>query len=407
MKKIFQILLVFSLAAVRGLGNGEGKVVRLEFVDSNHQRISYFIFQFWDINKNDTIISNNKYIDYSRSSIYSELLPTNPVGAGINIDTNSNIPSFKAEIDIDWIKQYETTLNAPEVKDHQHRTTDKTKLYYYIFLDGTIRTFGKPDLEKLGPGKHEILIPGNMGSGKWSELGDFLVDSACYWRQGRGDRKALLLKCDLLLQQYFKEGNLTWAGNLTFVRAFWLRGNIKHLGVFGSQPSKVTSLEWQELPWGQKGFFGNESAVPFGQPIEPFRAFKQVLEVNPGDPRSIYWVKVLPYISGAKIDSPDFIFAYLEQTKRLFETYKDQLDDKHRVECIDKIIEFIGSSVFVQWYWKKKTNFRLTDAQVDWILSECKPLISNYPFLSEMKLTRWESLIRYVKDASMVHMPRQ
>ena len=407
MRRLCCFLLIFSLAVIHGFGKAEDKVAQLEFVDSQNQRIPYCtVLLSGSCNKNDLQSFKDMYLNYLKTSIYDDLIPINALGAGLDISKNTTGSTLETAIDINWIPKMDAIINEPGVKVHQNRVFDKTQFYYCVFLDGTIRTFTQSEVEKLGPGRHQITIPGSLGSGNWAELGVFLVDAAFYWRVDRGDRKALLNRCDALIQRYLKEGNPVWAGNLAFVRALWLRGNIERTGLFGTNPAKVTEAEWKELPWGSKGFFGNLFSAPFGKPIEPYRAFKKALELNPKDPRAIYWVKVSPWLSGAKDDSPEFTRTYLAQAKRVYETYQDQLDDQHRVEALGQVLEFAASSVFVQRYWKKKEGVRVDADQFGWVVKAYTPLVSKYSFLGE-EATRWEKLMAYLKDPTVIHTPQR
>jgi len=227
------------------------------------------------------------------------------------------------------------------------------------------------------------------------------VDAAFYWRQNRGSHSSLLKRCDKLIARYQKDHNLEWAGNLTFVREYWLRGNIQRVGLFGSHPSVVAELEWKELPFGVKGYFGQAQAIPFGQPIEPYRAFKKVLEVNPKDSRAIYWVKVLPWLSGSSDDSPESTATYLQSARRVYEAYRDQLDDQQKVEALDTIFACTSSYIFVQRNGKKRTDVKV-GSEMDWAVKESDALVKKYPFLRNDFALRLSKNVAYMKDPNRV-----
>ena len=111
-------------------------------------------------------------------------------------------------------------------------------------------------------------------------------------------------------------------------------------------------------------------------------------------------------MSGAKDDSPEFTRTYLAQAKRVYETYQDQLDDQHRVEALGQVLEFAASSVFVQRYWKKKEGVRVDADQFGWVVKAYTPLVSKYSFLGE-EATRWEKLMAYLKDPTVIHTPQR
>jgi hypothetical protein len=130
--------------------------------------------------------------------------------------------------------------------------------FIYSFLDGHTYQLTRLDFEKLGPGRHEVLIPGHLGSGEWEELGKFLVRAAYHWRRGKGFQSTLLKQCDALMARYRERGDGAWVGNLAFVRRLWLEKG----------PQVVTPEEWWELPYGDKGRFGHPMAIPAGFSIQ-------------------------------------------------------------------------------------------------------------------------------------------
>lgn len=387
-----------ALSAQQGQRN---RIVQIRFVDSDHKQIPYFTGLHRNLGLHNKQEELSALFPFIKGCIAEDLLPINSVGSGIDTTKNSNKDAFDDEIDLDGLIRVETLSRDDSFNKRIGRSWETLSIISYVFPDGTAYQLTREDLEKLGHGQHEVVITGHLGSGEWAELGHFLVDAAFYWRWDRGSQSTLLKRCDALIARYRERGNLEWAGNLTFVRGLWLRGDFQRVGLFGKRPSTVTAEEWKELPYGSKGYFGHAQAIPFGQPIEPYRAFKKVMEVNPKDPRAIYWVKVLPWLSGAKEDSVESTASYLKSARKIYEIYRDQLDDQHKVKALDTFFEAASSYVYVQRYWKKRTDAKV-DAEIEWAVNESEFLVKKYPFLRNDFALRWTKNIAYMKAPNRV-----
>lgn len=382
-------------------GETPRRIINIHFVDSDHKRIPFFSGLHKNIRLNNKQIEMSSELEFLKGWIAESLLPSNSIGGGIDTPRNSNMDAFEAEEDLESLSRIDA-LGRDEIFNKSMGISWETlSMVSYVFPDGTVYQLTRTDLEKLGPGKHEVVVPSHLGSGEWAELGHFLVDAAFFWRCDRGNQPSLLKRCDALISRYQEQGNLEWVGNLTFLRGYWLRGDIKHLGFFGARPSEVTAEEWKELPYGNMGHFGHPQAIPLGQPIEPYRSFKKVLAVNPKDPRAIYWVKVLPWISGSSDDSLSAISSYIQSARRVYETYGGQLGDQQKVKAINTFLEAVSSQVFVQRYWKKQPNVKI-EKEIEWALKEADVLVGKYPFLQNDIALNWAKIKAYLSKPDQV-----
>jgi len=392
------VLLMTSLYALAQAETMTEDIVQIRFVDSKGKPIPYYTRLFVYLQATETLKSYQSYL--AGGGIWDKTLPYQDAGGGIEPSRNEKPPYFVDEIDlaaesrgdVESFKRFNVAGLPGSVRS----------VFCYHFPDGQTFLLPFDEAAKLARDKVNVLtIPGDLGSGDWQELGDFLFQAATNWRTGLGSQSELIKQCDALIKKR-QPGDLQWAGNLVFIREHWLKANPR-IGNFGREPKKATRKELAELPWGDTR---REFARPLGfysYPIEPYRAFKQVLKVNPKDRRAIFWTKVLPWVDGfapegkhGKPTSADFIL----ECKRVYMAQREQLDDYHRFWAVQEFIRAAKSATYVERYHLHLKEIH-HDADLQWAVDELDLLFKKWPFLRYQidELGEW---LAYMKDPARV-----
>jgi hypothetical protein len=277
------------------------------------------------------------------------------------------------------------------------------QFYVWYFPNGQTHMLSWDEANGLKRDEVNVIeIPGDLGSGKWKELGDFLFDASYYWRVDRGSKKSLIERCDALIEARKKEGDLVWAGNLAFVRYHWLNAETR-IGLFGRAPSAQTPELDRELPWqNARRDFGRVGGWAC-YPLKPYLACKKVMEVNPKDARALFWVKMLPWVNGFSAmhgktgqTEDDFI----RECKRVWSENREALDDYHRFWFLKEFLEKCDGMTYEARWWMKKKGVH-HDADIQWAVDELNGLIGKYPFLKYQAVHLKEWLL-YMKDPNQV-----
>jgi len=365
------------------------EVVQIRFVDSAGHPIPYF--SSYEIRLKPADIAKHKEF-ISNGAMYYNLLPCEYGGTVLRPLIKTEVPYFVKEIDISGRLSQQQTLPGPTVVAH-----------YFVFPDGQVLTLTSEETSSFARDKENVLtVPGQLGAGTWRELGDCLFEAAVYWRTGRGSQTALIERCDALIKQRQKEGDFQWAGNLVLVRELWLKAKTRY-GDFERTYEPVTPQERAELPWGNtRATFAKPESM-YAYPIEPYRAFKEVLKVNPGDIRAIFWTEVLPWINGfapeggpGKPTSDDLI----RECKRVYLAHRDLLGDSYRFWALTTLVRAVDGATYVERYRLHLKGVK-HDEDFQWAIDDLSRLLEKWPFLeSEMPETR--KSLEYIRDASWI-----
>lgn len=344
--------ILWITASFLALAQAEPKqedLVQIRFVDSKGKPIPYYSRLFVYLQPNETLASYESYL--ATGGIWDKLLPYQDVGGGIEPSRNEEPLYFVDAIDL----AHEAEAAGFTQKRFQdgHLPLGAKKIIVYHFPDGQTRLLPFDDATKLARDKVNVLtIPGDLGSGEGKELGDLLFEAATQWRTGVGSQGALIKRCDALIEKKKKAGDLQWAGNLVFVREHWLQAN-PCTGNFGREPKNVTQKELADLPWANTRRTFARPLGFYSYPIEPYRALKRVLQVNPKDKRAIFWTEVLPWVNGiapegkrGEPSSADFI----RECKRVYLVQRERLDDYHRFWAVQESIRAAKSATYVERY---------------------------------------------------------
>jgi hypothetical protein len=218
-------------------------VVRICFVDSKGQAIPYYASHRVYLAGDQDRAEFRNYIQ----NAWDELLPHEEIGGGIGPSKNDTTPYFIKELDLNWwdsftesaLKRFRSAGYSGPVEEY----------FYHVFPNGYVHVLARTEVEKMKRDQISVLvIYGDLGSGQWKDLGNFLFKAAYYWRVNKGSQKDLLKQCDSLIETNLKAGNLAWAGNLSFVREMWF-GGASRAGLFGHKEQGLIPNEDRELPW--------------------------------------------------------------------------------------------------------------------------------------------------------------
>jgi hypothetical protein len=393
-------LAVFLMASQYALAQAETMaedIVQIRFVDSKGKPIPYFSRLFVYLQETETSGSYKSYL--ADGGIWDEALPYQDAGGGIGPPRNGEPPYFVDEIDL----ATESRGDTESFKRFQKAGLpgNVRSVFCFHFPDGQMYLLPFEEAAKLARDQVNVLtVPGDLGSGSWKEIGDFLFKAATQWRTGLGSQSDLINQCDALIKRK-QAGDLQWAGNLVFVREHWLQANPR-IGNFGREPKVATRKELAELPWGntRREF---ASSLFYSYPIEPYRAFKQVLKVNPKDKRASFWTEVLPWVNGIAPEgkrgeptSADLI----RECKRVYMAQREQLDDYHRFWAVKEFMRAAKSATYVERYHLHLKGIH-HDADLQWAVDELNSLFSKWPFLRYQidELGKW---LAYMKNPEWI-----
>jgi hypothetical protein len=394
-------LAVFLMASLCALAQAEAMakdIVQIRFVDSKGKPIPYFSRLFVYLQETETVESYKSYL--ADGGIWDEALPYQDAGGGIGPSRNGDPPHFVDSIDLAF-EAGATGFTQNRILD-AHLPPGTKKIYVFHFPDGEIYMLPFDEATKLARDRvNALTIPGDLGSGDWQELGDFLFKAATNWRTGLGSQSALFKQCDALIKKK-QAGNLQWAGNLVFIRENWLQANPR-AGNFGREPKVATRKELAELPWGNTRRTFARPLGHYSYPIESYRAFKQVLNVNPKDRRAIFWTEVLPWVNGIAPEgkpgeptSADFI----RECKRVYMVNRERLDDYHRFWAMKEFMRAADGATYVERYHLHLKGIH-HDVDLQWAVDELNLLFNKWPFLRYQidELGKW---LAYMKNPEWV-----
>ena len=373
-------------------------VIKIRFVDSQERPIPYFASHF-EYFSNDR--ERSAFRAYLRTFPWDELLPYQEVGGGIMPLRGDKESYFVDSIDIGFEKE---RLEAAQKRYKNAGLPEPIKYFVWYFPDNQVYIATFDEINQLKRTTVNVInISGNLGSGSWKELGDFLFDAARFWRIDRGSRSALLKRCDALINAKEKAGDLVWAGNLTFIRELWIQGNPR-TGLFAREQSPQTPELDRELPWQHAGReFGREGVSMYSYPLKPYLVFKKVLEVNPGDVRAVFWTRLLPWVNGFSLSdckTGQTTNDYISECKRVYGDCKDKMDDYHRFWFLREFLRSTdGMTYEARWWLKQKGVSHDTDLQ--WALDELALLFGKYPFL-RYQIAEVKEWLLYMKDPNQV-----
>ncbi len=373
-------------------------IVKIRFVDSAKNPIPYFAshYQYLCGEKDQSAFGA-----YLKPFPWDELLPYQDVGGGIMPMRGDKAPYFIEEIDLGFHRR---RSDASKKRFKNAELPEPVKFFVWYFPNGHIYKMSVEDANHLKRDQVNVIeVPGNLGTGSWKELGDFLVDAAYFWRVDRGSKSALLKRCEALIEARKKAGDLVWAGNLVFVREHWLGAN-QRVGLFARAQSLQTPELDKELPWRNAGReFGHEPGGLYRYPLKPYLAFKKSLEVNPKDIRAIFWTKLLPWVNGFSLSdckTGQTTDDYIRECKRVYLNFRGNLDDYHRFWFLKEFLRTCNGMTYEARWWLKQKGIS-HDADLQWAMEDLNGLFGKYPFLHYQveELKEW---LLYMKDPNQV-----
>lgn len=374
-------------------------LVLIRFVDSKNHPIPYFSRRFEYFGGEGDI---KAFKNYLHPFPWDELLPYQGIGGGIMPMRSDTLPYFLDEINLEF-QQGSADSSLQKFKNAELPLPAERYLLWY-FPNGQVHMMSLNETSRLKRDQVNVIaIPGDLGSGKWKELGDFLFDASFNWRIDRGSRKDLIKRCNALIDEKTKEGDRAWAGNLTFIREHWLHASA-HVGLFGRAQEEPPAGLDKELPWqGAAREFGRGGVALSSYPWQPYVAFRKVLEVNPRDVRAIFWTRLLPLVNGFMVPyakNGATTVDYIRECRRVYGATREQLDDYHRFWFLKEFIQTANGMTYSERYWMKKPGVK-HDANIQWAVDELGALFTKYPFLKYQILYLKEWLL-YMKDPNQV-----
>lgn len=370
--------------------------VRVRFVDSQGRAIPYFSVALVELrNKADLPALRALYAAASSAT----LLPYRDVGDGIGPRRDEHDPWDTDRITPASVRGY---AKVARERATESGLSPPTLVYAWVFPNSELYAMTLDELDQLRRDIVNVIeIPGDLGGGWWKEVGDFLYKASRYWRLDEGSRRSLLKKCDAMIAASKAEGDLVWAGHLTFVREHWLAGN-RRTGLFARARSQLTPEIDAELPWRREGRdFGRNTYGAY--PLKPYLSFKEVLKVNPNDTRALFWTKALPWLNGftPTRGTPGTTTAdYVRETRRVFSELKDELDDYHRFWYVKEVLKSCASTMYVARYWLDRKEV-IHEADLRWALDELDRLTAKHNFLAYDRPPVKEILV-YLADPDRV-----
>lgn len=377
----------------------KGNRVRIRFVDSHQNPIPYFASHFEYFGSNE---DRKAFLGYVHQYPFGELLPYQDIGGGITPARNDVSPYFLEEINL----EFEAGRTLVDLKRFENAglPTSAKEYFVWYFPNSQVHILSFDEISQLKRNQINVIeVPGDLGSGKWKELGDFLFDASYFWRIDRGSRKELIKRCDTLIAAKKDERDWVWAGNLVFVREHWLHASAR-VGLFGHVRVQPPAGLDNELPWqGSARAFGRGGVALHSYPWEPYVAFKKVLEVNPKDVRAIFWTKLLPWVNG--FTPPDgkngaTTDDYIRECRRVYGVMREQLDNYHRFWFLKEFIQTADGSTYAERYWSKKKGVQ-HGTDIQWAVDELKGLFVEFPFLQYQVVFLKEWLL-YLSDPNQV-----
>lgn len=376
-KRLVAVLLLCFVGSFAGSPRDQNSNDRIyiKFIDSNHNKIPYFIENIVYISNQTEQLKQDSFI---KSNLNSVLFPYQQFGLDIWPEKRGfrNRPITEST---DIIFKIDKNAIYDSIMDGYPQHLGLTRFYQIVFIDGSTYWISLEELKSQKETVREIEITGQLGSGVYGDVGRTLAKAAYYWYFRKGSESNLIKECNEQITSVKSKNLQDLAAGLLFIREYWLWDHIKP-PVWSGVPVGPDEREARQLPWeGQKPRFGRFD----GAPILAFRAFKLVLNEYPSSSWAFYFVAILPTVAG--FDGPNVTGTlssqiYVETCNKLYQKNKTILNDSQKVDYFKRFIEQLHGIVYIERYW----NHRLDsshDEDLNWYINEVNELQNRHDFL--------------------------